>query len=50
MNNVFHSGWELFRNVIEWFFPPWLLSEPIVALLLNGAYFVFGMWFLGMLV
>ena len=38
------------QEVLKWFFPPELLADPLVALLNNAAIYIFGWWFLGMLV
>ena len=47
--NPFHSAWDIIQQALTWFFPETLLAEPLIQLLMQGTFFVFGMWFLGAL-
>ena len=45
----FESAWQIIKDVLTWFFPASLLTDPFIQLLNNCVYYVFGWWFIGTL-
>lgn len=43
------NAWQWLDAVLAWFFPATLLADPLVVLLVHAVEFVFGFWFLGLI-